>query len=127
MKVRLCLASFALVLAGCASTSTVVPVPQTPQQTVFAIKAAHAVALRGAVAYRELPECSPTRSAPCSDPAIVTQAQKANAAANTTLDAAENAVRTPGVDATARERAIAAAQAALAALQALFPQLIGVR
>lgn len=77
-----------LALAGCA-------VPQSPQQAVFDAKAAHAAALRTAVAYRELPRCNPAPQ-PCHDPAIVVQLQKADKVADAALDAAENVVRAPG-------------------------------
>lgn len=91
----------------------------TPAQTVFAAKSAYASALTAAVAYRQLPACATPARPPCSDPAIVAQLQRADNVAAGALDAAEAAVRTPAVGATARDRAITTANSALAALSAL--------
>lgn len=117
MKRSLIIVTLAAALAGCAST------PSTPQQAVFAAKSTYATALTAAVAYRRLPVCSDTRPVPCSHPALVQQLQKADTVAAASLDAAEAAARTPIVSATATDRAIQAAQAALAALTSLITNL----
>lgn len=106
-------------LAGCAST----PGGTSPQQVVFAAKSGYAATLTAAVAYKRLPACAPTVPLPCSDAAIVAQLQKADNVAATSLDAAEAAVRTPQIGATAVDRAIAAANAALSALNAIVATL----
>lgn len=105
-------------LAGCATTA-----PSTPAQTVFAAKSAYAAVLTAAVSYESLPRCSATQPAPCSSPELVAQLRKADNTAAAALDAAETAVRTPLVGPTAQARAIEAATAALAALQAVVTNL----
>ncbi len=115
---RSLLAVAVLALAGCASTSTL-----TPAQVVYAAKGAYATALSGAVAYESMPRCAPAVPKPCSDPELVAQIRKADNVAAAALDAAEAAVRTPAVGTTARDRAIQAAQAALAAFSALVASL----
>jgi len=102
-------------LAGCAT-------PQSPSESVFQAKTAHAVALRSAVAYRELPPCAKAPQ-PCRDPAIVAQLQKADKVADAALDSAENAVRTPGFGQAVISSAITAAQAALAAFVSITDTL----
>lgn len=94
-----------LFLASCA-------VPKSPAEVVFQAKVAHAVALRTAVAYRELPKCNPAPQ-PCHEPAVVTQLQKSDKVADAALDAAENAVRTPGFGENVVNSAVKAAQEAL--------------
>ncbi|MCC2632125.1 MAG: hypothetical protein K0S48_11 [Ramlibacter sp.] len=108
-------------LAGCASMPSAAP--DTPQQAVYAAKSAYATALTAAVAYKKLPACSATRPAPCSQPALVQQLQRADIVAAASLDAAEAAVRTPLVSPTAAGRAVQAAQAALSAMNALVTGL----
>jgi uncharacterized protein YcfL len=105
-------------LAGCASTTGSTST-SSPQQIVFAAKSGYATALTAAVAYKRLPACATPAVLPCSDQTIVAQMQKADNVAAASLDAAESAVRTPAVSASARDRAIAAANAALAAMNAL--------
>jgi hypothetical protein len=70
-----------------------------------------------------MPRCAPAVPKPCSDPELVAQIRKADNVAAAALDAAEAAVRTPAVGTTARDRAIQAAQAALAAFSALVTSL----
>lgn len=107
----------ALVLSACAATSS-----QSPAETVFQAKTAHAVALRAAVAYRELPPCAKAAQ-PCHDAAIVAQLQKADKVADAALDSAENAVRTPGFGQAVISSTVAAAQAALAAFVSITDTL----
>jgi hypothetical protein len=108
----------AALAAGCASTSST-----TPAQVVFATKGAYATALTAAVAYESLRRCAPAVPKPCSDPDLVAQIRKADNVAAAALEAAEAAVRTPAIGTTARDRAIQAAQAALAAFSALVTSL----
>lgn len=116
------LRSFALALAvvagGLAGCATAGPGSLTPQTTVFAAKSSYAVGLQAAVAYKRLPPCATPAVLPCSDPALVARLQKADVAAAATLDAAELAVRMGGSTET-RDKAIAAAQAAVSAFTTL--------
>lgn len=114
---RMLIVIAALFLAACTT-------PQSPAQAVFQAKTAHAVALRTAVAYRELPKCNPAPQ-PCHDPAVVAQLQKADKTADAALDAAENVVRTPGFGENVITSTIAAAQAALAAFTSITATLGG--
>lgn len=107
-------AVLAAALCGCASA------PQSPQQGVFQAKAAYAVALQTAVAYKRLPACSAAVKPPCSDPATVAQLQRADNVAAPALDAAEAAVRTPGFGKSLMDTAVASAQAAVAAFVAIL-------
>lgn len=104
-------------LVGCASPpgggST------SPEQAVFAAKSNYAVALNVAVAYRRLPACASPAVLPCHDPQVLAQLRKADIVANGALDAAESAVRSPAIGKDAASRAVAAANAALAALTAI--------
>lgn len=102
-------------LAGCAT-------PQSSQQAVFDAKAAHAVALRTAVAYRELPRCNPAPQ-PCHEPAVVGALQKADRTADAALDAAENVVRSPGFGSNVVATSVRTAQEALGAFVAIVSTL----
>lgn len=121
----------AFAIAGCAATTSGTSPPgttttvagATAERTVFAAKSAYAVALTAAVAYKRLPVCAATPTLPCSSPVIVAQLQKADNVAAGALDAAEAAVRTPSIGTTARDTAVGAATAALAALNALVATL----
>jgi hypothetical protein len=94
--------------------------PAGAQKTVYALKASYAALLTGAVAYNKRPRCGhPTSPITCSDPAIVAQARKADAAVETALDAAESAVRSLSASPTVVEAAIKGAQAALDAFMAV--------
>lgn len=106
-------------LAGCATAGGG---GLTPQSTVYATKSAYAGALQVAVAYKNLPACKAPPVLPCSDPQLVSRLQKADVAASATLDAAEVAVRMGGSTAD-RDKAIAAAQAAVAAFSSLASTL----
>lgn len=120
MKTRFFPALFlAVALAGCGTMPTDGGAANA-QQAVFTAKSAYATTLTVAVAYKNLRPCGASVPQPCSDPAIVAQLQKADIVANTALDAAEAAVRTPQVGTTARDRAVATANSALAALSALL-------
>lgn len=109
--------AFALALAGCAGIPGA-GTPEQAQRTAFAAKSAYVVALEEAVKYKRRPACPAVQ--PCADPAIVAQLQKADTVAAAAVDAAESAARTATVGATARDRAIQAASAALAAFSALL-------
>lgn len=131
-KIRFATLALAAALAGCAGvttttsptgTTTEVTANANAQRTVFTAKSSYVALLKVAVAYKELRPCSATVTLPCSDPAIVAQIQKADNVASMAIDAAEAAVRTPQVGATAQDRAIATANSALAALSALVSNL----
>ena len=112
MKRFLAFALFTFV-AGCASA------PQTPAQAVFTAKQDYAVALTAAVAYKNLPKC-PTVAKVCSNPAIISQLQKADDAASALLDGAEVTVRTGGSN---TQMAITAATQAVAAFTSITKTL----
>lgn len=94
-----------LVVVACASNS--------PEATVFQIRASYdASVLAPAANYTKLPLC-PQPNNVCKDPSVVTALQKADSAARATLDSAEEVVRNhKTLDASA---AIDAAQQAVAA------------
>jgi starvation-inducible outer membrane lipoprotein len=96
--------------------------PQNQQQTVFEIKSSYGVALNVAANYAELPACTASRGQPCSDPQAVAQLKKAEPAARATLDAAENAVRTPGFGNNVVNSSITAAREALKAFSVIVTQ-----
>lgn len=113
----------AVALAGCASQLG----PQTPEQlavqaeaSVYQLKGTSEAIRIGAVTYLRLPRCSQTVPLPCSQSSAVEPIQRADRAAKATLDAAEAAVRTPGVTASATNAALAAAKAAMTAFSALM-------
>lgn len=135
IKSRFATLALVAALAGCAgvstaptggttTTTTAAVNSATAQRAVFAAKSSYAALLQAAVAYKELRPCAAGVLQPCSDPAIVAQIQKADNVASIALDAAEAAVRTPQVGATAQDRAIATANSALAALSALVSNLV---
>ena len=107
---KLSVVVMALVLSACSI------MPQSPAQTVYVAKIDHAAALIPAVAYKHLPACSDAVKPPCSDIAVVGQLQMADDVADGALDAAETAVRTPGFGKDVVRTAVAAANAAVAAL-----------
>lgn len=114
---------FSLILAVSLAACSSMPGGRSPQETVFVAKTAYASALVVAVEYRKLPVCTTPPVALCHDAALLAQIQKADNVAAASLDAAESAVRTTAVSADARSKAIAAANVALAALQALTVNL----
>lgn len=106
---------------SCASTTGV---GQTPSQVVFATRAGYEAALVIAVEYKRLPPCTVPASTPiCSDPGIVAQLQQADNVTNIAMSSAVAAVRTPQIGSNAIDKAVATANAALAALTAITSQL----
>lgn len=130
----------AFAVAGCAGTPTVasppvvadgaaIPAGTTNAQAeriVFTAKSTYQTVLTAAVAYKNLRPCSATVTAPCSDPAIVAQMQKADTVAGAAIDAAEAAVRVPSLGTSARDKAIQTANSALAALSVLVSSIGGI-
>jgi hypothetical protein len=94
----------------------------TPQQSVFEAKAAYEVALTAAVAYKKLPACTASQP-PCSTASVVAQLQKAQPVARLALDAAQDAVTTPGFGTDIVASAVGAGQAALKAFVAITSTL----
>ena len=91
MKKFLAIALLACVVsAGCATT------PQSPAQSVYALKSAYAGGLTIAVAYKKLPVCGQSAAKLCSSPSVVAQLQDADNKAAPAINAAEKSVRTPG-------------------------------
>jgi hypothetical protein len=114
----------AMAIAGCASgPGGASPLGQSPATVVYNAKSAYAITLRTAVAYESMPRCSATVKFPCSDTELVAQIRKADNTAIAALDAAEHAVRTTTVGDDIRSKAITAANAALAAFQAVATTL----
>jgi hypothetical protein len=110
----------AAALVGC---SALQPAPQSPAQAVYAVEGDYAAALAVAVQYRALPPCSAATTALCASPDIVAQVQKGDAAAWAAIEAAQNAVRTPGVASDAETAALTAAQQATSAFQQIAATL----
>ncbi|HUC63444.1 MAG TPA: hypothetical protein VMF53_15970 [Alphaproteobacteria bacterium] len=108
-------AALTLGLSACAA-------PETPQQTVFDMRAAYdAAVLVPMTHYAALPTCatgvSATAAAPCKSASVLASLVKADTSAKAALDAAEDMVRNqPTLDATA---AIAAATDAISAAEAI--------
>jgi hypothetical protein len=120
----------ALAVGGCAGTGATggasLPTDSPPAfsdatagQAMVAARAGYGAAIAAALAYGNLPPCSETQKAPCRDAARLAQLQKADRTAFAALDAADAMLRGPSLGATARDRAIQTAQAALLALTAL--------
>lgn len=106
-------------IAACASSA----VPQTPEQSIYQVKADYNAALTIAVAYKNLPPCgAPTSPILCSKASVVAQLQHADNVAYPAIKAAEDTVRTPGAGANA-QTAIVAANQAVAALTAITAAL----
>lgn len=85
------------------------------QRDVYAAKEAYGVAERLATAYAKLPRCATPAVQPCSDQAVVDQITKARNIARDSLNAAQNAVDTPGFGSDIISTAVTAAQAAMSA------------
>jgi hypothetical protein len=119
------LAIVTLAFAGCAAPGAPPgsAASAQPQQVVYQAKVAFNTALTAAVAYKRLPTCAVPARLPCSDPAVVAQLTKAANVADAALDAAEDAVRTPGFGTSVLSSAAAAAQAALTAFLAISSNL----
>jgi hypothetical protein len=107
-----------LLLTACAT-------PQNSEQAVFQMRGAQNVALRTAVAYKELKPCAEPKAQPCSEKRVVTQLQLADTVSDKAIGAAENAVRTPGFGQNIIDSAVTAAEAALAAFQSIIATLGG--
>ena len=102
----------ALLLAAALAGTGCATAPQTPAQAVYQVQGTYAAALQIAVTYKQLPTCAqPARPALCSQPAVVTQLQKADDVAYAALTAAQNTVRTPGAGANLNTALVAAQQA----------------
>lgn len=112
-------------LVGCASTPGTpgATTGQSPATIVFNAKTAYAAALVIGNQYKSLPVCTVPATALCHDPAVLSQAQKADNVAFVALNTAESAVRTPQIGATAIDRALSAASAALTAFTSITSQL----
>lgn len=107
---RYALVALTVLLCGFGCTT-----PQTPQQAVFQAQTGYVTAAKGVNVYLDLPRCSASQSAPCSDPAVVEKIKLADLVAYTALKDAEKTVRDPGTDGT---RAQVAATYATGAIKA---------
>lgn len=121
----------ALALAGCAGTpvatsTTTTATASAPAfsdatagQAMATARTSYDVAVRAALVYGRLPQCSLTQGIPCHTATLLSQLQKADTAAYAALDAGDLILRQPTLGTTARDRAIAAAQLAVSAFQTL--------
>lgn len=110
-------ALLAVSIAGCALFQG----NQNPQQAVYAAQSAYAAALQGAVAYHNLPNCDDQGAPPvCARDDVVAALQKADIAAHSALDAAQQTVRTEGFGDDVYQSAVIAAQNAASA----FAQIV---
>jgi len=124
-----------MALSGCSGASSV-----SPQTGLFNAEAALTAAANLDVAYRKLPACSATQSAPCYDPATQTKIATGLVSAQAAMTAAEKTVlgcdlatyvasqQTPPTaacgapaDVTTAAGAVAAAQNAIDAAKAIIP------
>jgi hypothetical protein len=112
-------------LAACSSLNIGSMNSAEAQRAVYAMGEAYKLVLQKAVEYESQPRCTATVTSKCSDPGIVAQLRKADTVASAALDAAQAAVRTPSVGGNAMSQAMQTANAALAALSALLPLMIG--
>lgn len=114
---RHCLiAAMSFFLTSCAA-------PNTPAQTAFALEAGYDAAINIAIAYASLPRCAPAVPQPCSEPVVVRRTNTVAHQAWGTIRAAQSAVQARRADPAGIAPAIAAAQAALAALRAITDQM----
>jgi hypothetical protein len=119
MKKSIALIALSL-LAGCASFSTKNTIDTaSASNRVYAAKVGYTAVLTAAVAYNNLPRCTPTNKPVCSDSAVVDQLRKANSAAVATLDSAETVVRTPNVNQDVVEFSVVAAENAVKTVQGI--------
>lgn len=119
MRAQFIAGAIALMLASCAS---IFPAPQTPAQTVYEMKAGFLVALHAADDYAALPRC-PAQPL-CSDANKIAAIKVSANAARASLDAAQTVVTDPAfAHGDALQKAITAANGAVAAFGAVIPQL----
>jgi hypothetical protein len=119
MRKALALVALSL-LAGCATFSTKNTIDTaSAANRVYAAKVGYTALQTAAVAYNRLPRCTPANRPVCSEPAVVDQLRKGNAAAVATLDSAEDVVRTPNVNQDVVEFSVVAAENAVKAFQGI--------
>lgn len=107
-----------LLLAVAACTT-----PRTPAQGVYAAKSTYAAALTVAVEYRNLPPCQPGGPAICRDAKVMAVVLKADDVAAVTLDQAETTVRDARASGDTLDKAVLAAEAAVASFKAITATL----
>lgn len=110
-----------LVLAALLAVAACSTAPRTAQQGAYEATAAFAVALKGANTYAAMPRCSDVVPQPCSKQAVVNQIAAAANQANTAVAGAQKIAddaTAPGTDA---QKAVAAANDAVAALVKIIP------
>ena len=91
-------------------------------QSAYAMEASYQGALTLAVAYRNLPRCGTPGAVVCHDPVVVAKLVTADGIAHTAILGVEGVVRAGGSPLDV-QHAIAIAQTALSALQALAASL----
>jgi len=109
----------AAMLASVILAASLVACSQTPQASVFELRAGYdATVLVPAATYASLPACPQGAGQPCADSSVVTQLRQADTAAKAALDAAETVVRrNPTLDASA---ALSAAENAVTAVRRIL-------
>lgn len=95
--------------------------PKSASQGAYEGTAAFATALKGANAYAAMPRCSVTVKPPCSDQARVNQIAAAANKADAAVTGAQNVAKDTTVPGTDVQKAIAAANDAVAALVKIIP------
>lgn len=109
----------ALLLAACAAVST----PKTPEQMVFSAKATYNAALQTALVYESLSRCGDAVPSPCSDADVVAVIRKADTAAFTALDLAEDTVRSEAISALLKDQSVSNALDAADAFVQILTEL----
>lgn len=108
-------------LAFAAMVSACSVAPHTASQASYDVTASFATALKGANTYAAMPRCSATVHPPCSDQRTVDQiiaaADKADIAVKSTQQIAHDTT----ASATDEQKAVAAANDAIAALNRIVP------
>ena len=92
--------------------------PVSPAQTVFSLEASYDAAINVAIVYASLPRCIKGGPVLCSEPKLVRDTNTIAHQTWTAIRAAEIVARAQKPDPAATAQALAAAQAALAALRA---------
>lgn len=108
--------------AGCNTTTPQVVDHASAERAVFQAEQDYTIALRIAEAYVKLPLCDKSQP-PCAMLTVVRQVQKAQPVARQALDAAEQAVRTPGFGDDVVNTAVVAGQSAMKAFVTLTASL----
>jgi len=103
-------------LGACAVT------PKDAPQGAYEATVAFATALKGANVYAAMPRCSAVQKDPCSRQEVVNQIAARARQANEAVKGAQVVANDTKIDAAARDKAVKAANDAIAALNRAIPQ-----